>query len=120
VVALAILAAGCGRAPQTPQAGGKPVGHWIEALKEREPRLRKRAAMKLGNIGATDPVVVPALARALKDADAGVRAEAALALERMGRKAEAAAEALRQTRQDPDPAVRESAERALRKVEGGR
>src|SRR5947209_3459409 len=80
---LAAALAGCGQEPP-PSAHGKSVGEWVRALQDPDARLRQRAARTLGNAGAADPAVVPALAGALRDRDAGVRAEAALALMKIG------------------------------------
>jgi HEAT repeat protein len=118
-VCLTVLAGGCGKSPP-PLAGGKPVSHWVAALQDREPKMRKKAATKLGNVGAADPAAVPALVGALKDPDAGVRAEAALALLRIGRHAAGGVEALRQAQQDRSPVVREYATLALQRIEGGK
>jgi HEAT repeat protein len=113
----ALLLGGCGK-QEPPTAGGKSVGHWVEALKDPDPRKRQRAAKKLGNVGAADPAAVPALAAALKDRDPKVRAEAALALLRVGPDAREAVPALKEAARDRDPAVRSCAARALEKVQG--
>src|SRR5438046_8548903 len=75
VVLLAVASSGCSR-PQPTLAGGKPVSHWVEALQSPDAKLRKEAAFKLGNVGATDPTAFPALVGALKGRDAAVRCEA--------------------------------------------
>jgi HEAT repeat protein len=115
----AALIAGCGsQEPLT--AGGKPVSHWVEALKSPDAKLRKTAVKKLANVGAADPAAVPALAGALKDRDAGVRAEAALGLLRIGPAAQEAVPALQEAaRKDASPTVRAHAGKALEKVQGG-
>ncbi len=114
----ALLLGGCGKTePLT--AGGKPVSHWIEALKSPDVKVRKRAVQKLANVGATDAAAVPALAGALKDRDAGVRAEAALALLRIGQDAREAVPALKEATRDRDATVRSYATKALEKVQGG-
>jgi HEAT repeat protein len=118
-VGLAVLCGGCGESrPVT--AGGKPVDHWLQALRDPDPRARKKAAVKLGNVGSADPAVVPALAEALKDADAGVQAEAALALSRIGPAAHEAVPALTDVAQrGKDARVRACAAVALEKIQGG-
>jgi HEAT repeat protein len=94
-------------------AGGK----WAEALRAPDVALRKKAAFTLGNIGPTDPAVLPALMGALKDADAGVRREVILALVKCGPAAREAVPALEQMRQnDRDAQVRDYAGRALEKL----
>ncbi len=107
---------GCGKA-DPPTAGGKPVGYWVEALKDRDAKLRKKAVRKLANAGAADAAVVPALAGALKDRDPGVRAEAALGLLRLGPAAREAVPALRAATKDRDRTVRSHAAKALEKVQ---
>jgi HEAT repeat protein len=119
VLVLAVMATGCGK-PRPLTAGGKPVSHWLQALRDPDVRVRKKAAVKLGNVGATDPAAVPALAGALKDRDARVRAEAALALLRIGPAAREAIPALAAAQDDPDPTVRAFAGKALAKVQTGR
>jgi HEAT repeat protein len=113
------LLAGCGSQEQM-TAGGKPVAHWLEALKSPDVKLRKMAVKKLANVGAADPAAVPALAGALKDRDPGVRAEAALGLLRIGPAAKEAAPALQEAaRKDTNPTVRAHAGKALEKIQGG-
>jgi HEAT repeat protein len=99
-------------------AGGKPVEHWLDALRDADAKVRKKAATKLGNIGATDAAVVPALTAALRDRDAAVRAEAALALLRIGHAAQEAVPALTDAAQkDRDGSVRVAAAQALSKIQ---
>ena len=116
---LVLSAEGCGQAPRV-TAGGKPVSHWVQALQDPAAGVRKKAAQKLGNVGATDPVVVPALAGALKDRDAAVRAEAALALLRIGPAAREAAPSLTELQKDRDARVRAYAVQALAKLQGAK
>jgi HEAT repeat protein len=102
--------------------GGRPTMaglKWAQALRDPDAGLRKKAAFKLGNIGPTDPAVLPALLGALKDPDAGVRREAILALLKCGPGAREAIPALADLeRRDPDPQVRAYAARALPKLRG--
>jgi HEAT repeat protein len=115
----ALLLGGCGN-QESLTAGGKPVAHWLEALKSPDAKARKRAVQKLANVGTADPAAVPALAGALKDRDAGVRAEAALGLLRIGPDAKGAAAALQEAaRKDKSATVRSHAGKALAKVQGG-
>jgi HEAT repeat protein len=116
LLGLAVLLAGCKKAPQT-AVGGKSVQHWVEALQAPDARLRKKAATKLGNVGKADPAVVPALIGALEDPEAEVRVEVILALVKLGPAARVAAPRLAElARDDPDEAVRACAGRALEKV----
>jgi len=112
-----LLYCGCG-SPAPTLAHGKPVGDWVQALQDPNVRVRKKAAAVLGNVGAVDPAVVPALAGALKDRDAGVRGEAAQALLKIGPNAREAEAALAEAQQDCDPKVRAFAVQALRRARG--
>jgi HEAT repeat protein len=118
-VLIAILLAclgGCGRAQPT-MAGGK----WAGALRDPDARVRRKAAFTLGNIGPSDPAVLPALTGALEDADAGVRREAILALFKYGPGAAQAAGALAEARdRDASSQVRACAARALEKLGSGK
>jgi HEAT repeat protein len=114
---LILLLSGCGRPPT--QAGGKPVSHWVEALRSPDAKLRKEAAFKLGNVGDTDPTALPAVIEALKDRDAAVRREAILALLKFGPAAQEAVPTLTELRErDRDPKVRSYAAKALEKLQG--
>jgi HEAT repeat protein len=113
-----VAVAGCGQVAPT-QVGGKPVSHWVQALQDRDPRVRKKAVDKLGNVGTADPAVVPALIAAVKDRDAGVRAEAVLRLLQLGPAARDAVPALTEAQKDRDPTVRAHAARALQRIQGG-
>src|ERR1051326_8900528 len=76
-----------------------------------------KAAFTLGNIGSSDPSVVPALLEALKDSDASVRREAILALVKCGNDASEAIPILTQMREhDPDQDVRQHATKALKRL----
>ena len=66
----------------------------LALLKDRDPRLRARAADELGALGSVSPAVVPALTRALKDRRRRVRASAALALGNLGAAADPSVPAL--------------------------
>jgi HEAT repeat protein len=117
---VASLACGCGQR-QAPLAGGKPVAYWLAAIKDPDGGLRKKAVLKLGNVGATDPAVVPALLEALKDRKPAVRRETIVALMKCGPEAQQADGALSAMKeQDPDPGVRTYAARALEKLRGSR
>src|SRR5205807_393904 len=97
--------------------GGKPVEHWVNALNDPDPRLRKTAAMKLGNIGQADPAVLPALEAALQDRDSSVRAEVILGLVKFRADAKSAIPKLTELRlRDPDAKVRDYAAKAIEKI----
>jgi HEAT repeat protein len=112
---LVVLTVGCHKEGPT-LAHGKPVGEWVAALHDPDARARKKAAGVLGNVGAIDPAVVPALAGAVRDGDATVRAEAVLALAKIGPAARDAEAALTAAQKDPNPTVRQYANKALERV----
>src|SRR5262245_38851068 len=56
----AAIACGCSKSVPT-QAGGKPVAYWIQELKNPDAKARRHAVAKLGNVGETDPAVLPGL-----------------------------------------------------------
>lgn len=120
LLALALIGlCGCGR-PVATLAGGKPVGYWLDALHGPDARLRKTAVSKLGNVGPTDPAVVPALTAALKDRDAAVRREAITALMKCGADAREAIPVLTDLQQhDRDAQVRRYAAKALEAIGRG-
>lgn len=109
---------GCGK-PQPTLSGGKPVSHWVELLRTSpDAKVRKEAAFKLGNVGPTDPAVLPALRGAIKDGDAVVRCEVVLALVKFGPAAQEVVPALIELRdRDRDPKVRSYAAKAVDKMQ---
>jgi HEAT repeat protein len=117
VLAVCIGLAGCARAPAT-LVHGKPVAHWVEAARDHDPKVRKKAVDALGNVAATDSGALSALVAAVRDRDAKVRAEAILALLKNGPAAREAVPALEQARQDRDSTVRAYAAKALDKIQG--
>jgi HEAT repeat protein len=111
-----ILLNGCNKGPIL--AGGKPVAHWVQALNDPDAKVRKAAAIKLGNVGPADATAFPALHNALHDGDADVRCEMILALVKFGRKAKEASASLDELRlHDPDAKVRDYAAKALAKFD---
>jgi HEAT repeat protein len=113
---LALSAVGCSEARPT-MAGGKPVNHWAAAIRDPDPKVRREAAAKLGNVGGADPLALPALVAALKDPDAAVRRAVIVALAKHGPAAREAVPALEELRQrDRDSQVRQYAGRALEKL----
>lgn len=120
VVAALILAlnAGCGPAPPT-LAGGKPVAHWLTVLHSPDPKERREAADKLGNVGPADAAACPALVEALRDPDAQVRGKAILGLTKCGAAAKSALPTLQDLQEhDPDAGVRDYAGKAIAKIQG--
>jgi HEAT repeat protein len=112
----AVWLLGCGKGQ--PDLG-KPVGRWVQALSDRDAKVRKNAILKLGNVGPGDAAVLPALQGALKDRDAGVRREAILALMKCGPDAREAIPALTEVQQhDRDAQVRGYAAKALDRLRG--
>ena len=110
-----ILASLYGCACEQPKMAG---AKWAAALHDRDAKVRKKAAFTLGNIGPSDPAVLPALIEALRDADAEVRYEAILAVLKYGPGAEQAAPALTELQKhDRDLKIRDAAARALKKIE---
>lgn len=117
VAVACLLACGCGGSTVPTMAGGKPVGHWVDELKSPDPKHRKEAVEKLGNVGPADPAAFPAVCGALKDPDPRVRREAILAVVKFGPSAGQAAPSLTElSRADPDKGVREYATRALDRI----
>ena len=111
--------AGCGGSAPT-VVHGKPVAHWVAALHDPSPKLRRRAALALGNAGTADPAAVPALAEAVRDHDPAVRRAAVLCLLRIGPGARAAVPALEEAaHKDRDTRVRADAARALKTIQAG-
>jgi HEAT repeat protein len=109
------LVGGCGE--QRPvMSHGKPVGHWVEALRDPNAKVRKQAVTALGHVGTADPAALPAVIEAVNDRDARVRAEAVLRLLNLGPAARDAIPALEQACRDRDPTVRAYAARALERV----
>jgi HEAT repeat protein len=114
IITLLLALGGCRQAPPA-MAGGK----WAEALHSPDVRVRRKAAFTLGNIGPSDPAVLPALMGALADPDAAVRREAILALLKYGPGAQEAVPTLVEMRQhDRDAQVRADAARALQRLRG--
>jgi HEAT repeat protein len=111
-----LILSGCSQSGPT-LAHGQPVEHWVRALRDPDAKVRKRAADVLGNVGAADATVVPALATALKDQDRVVREATVLALLKMGSAAKDAAPALVEASKDSDARVRSYAAKALEKIQ---
>ncbi len=118
MTAFALLACSCARTEPT-LAGGRPVKHWVQELKNPNTKARRHAVEKLGNVGSNDPAVLPALRAALDDGNAQVRATAILALMKCGPAAKDAAPTLAEMqKKDRNAQVREYASKALEKLRG--
>jgi HEAT repeat protein len=117
VALLAGLTLGCCRDNGPLLSHGRPVGYWVEALKDRDPLKRKHAVTALGHAAAADPDALPAVVEALKDRDARVRAEAAVALLNLGPAARDARPALETAAGDKDATVRSYARKALERIQ---
>jgi HEAT repeat protein len=111
-VGLVLSLAGCGRGPTL--VAGKPVAHWLAALGDPDAKVRRKAALKLGNFGPARREVLPALLGALRDRDASVRCEVIRALVKFGTEARPAVPALEEIHQhDGSASVRACAAAAL-------
>jgi len=108
--------AACQRQPELVTAHGRPVSQWLVAIKDRDPKVRKRAIAALQSVGRIDPAAIPALTEALKDKDAKVRDAAVIALLNIGPEAQDIAEALRGAANDKDAQVRAHVAAALARV----
>ncbi len=118
VVALLLLsAAGCGGEPRGPiLAGGREVKSWVADIRDPQPKVRRLAVLKLGNVGDTDPSAVEALTEALKDKDALVRRDAILAVAKLTKPSDAIVQELKaMSNGDRDATVRDHAGKALKR-----
>jgi HEAT repeat protein len=115
----AVLLAGCKKSQPT-MVGDHLPSHWVAQLRDGDATNRKRAAQHLGNAGAVDATIVPALAEAVKDQDPLVRREAAVALMKIGPAAKSARGAVSEAMNDGDAGVREAASKALERIDGGK
>jgi HEAT repeat protein len=118
LLTVAVIAlGGCSHRAGPALSGGKPRAYWIKNVTSPDKKLRREAVEKLGNLGAADSEVLPALIGALHDSDALIRADAVLALAKLGPEAKRAVpdlEALAQ--RDPDVKVRDNAAKLLEKL----
>jgi len=85
----------------------------VEALRDRDPTLRRNAAFALGKIRAKPALVVPALAGLLSDRNEEVRMYAAIALKKFGSQAVSAVPDLIAALTDRNWQVRDRAALAL-------
>ncbi len=104
---------------ETAKAQVPDVQQQVALLGSSDPKLRRKAAKRLGRYRKQAAVVVPALTRALYDTKWQVRMEAARALRSYGPKAKLAVPALIQCLSDSHWAVRSFAADALVKIGPG-
>jgi hypothetical protein len=120
LVALALinLALGCGQEPTGPVlAGGRELQSWITDLDHRSPKVRRVAVLKLGNVGDSDPLVPPALARSLNDPDPLVRRDAIMGISKLTNPDQSIRDQLeKMSKLDHDPTVREHAGHAFNRL----
>jgi HEAT repeat protein len=120
ILSVALLAvAGCAARDETPMlAGGREVQSWLTALHDPDPKVRRQALLKLGNVGDADPDVEQGLAGALRDVDAQVRRDAVFAVVKLQQPGEEIIGQLAaMSREDNEPDIRDVALRALAKLE---
>ncbi len=87
---------------------------WVAELHDVQPRVRRQAVLKLGNVGDADPTVEAALAEALRDTDVIVRRDAIRAVAKLAKASETIIEQLAtMSRNDPDTLAKDYAKRAL-------
>jgi HEAT repeat protein len=118
IATIAILAtSGCGHKAGPALSGGKPPNYWVKNISSPDKKIRREAVAKLGNLGAADPDVLPALTTALHDADSQIRGDAVLAIAKLGRDAKPAIPDLEAiSKRDLDATVRDYATRTLEKL----
>ncbi len=106
---------GCQGEPRGPlRAGGREVSAWVAEIHAKDPKMRRLAVLKLGNVGDADPAAAPAIAEALRDADAQVRHDAILAAFKLTKPSSTIlAELESMSRNDKDARVKDAAGRAL-------
>lgn len=116
MVLVMVAAGGCAR-EGPPSAGGKPIDFWIKAVDSPDAAIRRKAALKLGNVGPMHEGALPALLKALKDTDPQVRREAILAVAKFREAGEDAVPALQRIRDhDEDGHLQELAGLAMKRI----
>src|SRR5262245_52925217 len=88
---------------------GQSTSAWLKALKNADAKVRRQAALALGQIGPESKAVIAGLDKALKDTHELVRRQAAESLGRMGGKARTAVPALARLLNDERDFVRQQA-----------
>jgi hypothetical protein len=110
-----VTISGCSRDERGPiLAGGREVKSWVAELVDPNPQVRRRAVLKLGNVGNADPGVAEGLALALRDTDTIVRRDAVRAVAKLTPPSAAIIAELRTMKEtDGDSLVRDYAQRAI-------
>jgi HEAT repeat protein len=114
VIAL-LTVSGCNREQRGPiLAGGREVKSWIADLRDPSPQVRRKAVLKLGNVGDSDPAAAVGLAEALHDSDPTVRRNAVSAVAKLRKPNEEIMASLRvMVDRESDARVRDYAKRAI-------
>jgi hypothetical protein len=95
-------------------AGGREVRSWIADLHNPQPKVRRQAVLKLGNVGDSDSAVADALAEALRDSDPLVRRDAVMAVAKLLKPGDAVIAQLKvMEKSDRDSLTRDFAKRAI-------
>lgn len=89
-----------------PVYDSKTISEWVALLKDKEDKVRLKAAFSLRQLGPEAKAAVPTLIGILKDKNVDVRREAAFALQRIGSAVKPAIPALIDALQDSDAYVR--------------
>jgi vesicle coat complex subunit len=117
-IVIGLAGCGCAREERGPVlAGGREVKSWVAEVHHPDPRVRRQAVLKLGNVGDADPAAAEALAAALNDTDALVRRDAVMAVVKLSSPGPLITMQLKSmSASDRDPKVRDVAKRALVKL----
>ena len=99
-----------------PLYNGKTLSEWVVLTKDKDEKVRARAAYALQCIGLDDRSAIPAIAELLKDKSDGVRYSAACALGLLGSRAESAVPLIIPLLKDKDEKVRRDAAYALANI----
>ncbi len=115
LVGLPFYSPGCNSEERGPVlAGGREIKSWITEIHDANPKVRRQAVLKLGNVGDAEPAVADVLAEALHDSDSIVRRDAVLAVAKLKRPGEAIKAQLESmSKDDKDAKVREVAQKAV-------
>lgn len=123
ILSMMILAvAGCKSHDEAPiLAGGREVESWLTALQDPDPKVRRQAVLKLGNVGDADPDVEQGLSGALSDRDPQVRRDAVFAVVKLQQPGDEIVSQLEtMSRDDNEPGIRDVATRALARLNRSR
>lgn len=89
---------------------------WIAQLKDKDPEVRRSAALWLNEMAPKRTPVLEAFIPALEDEDVGVRRQAAFAIAKFSRDAKPAVPRLIEALSDDDPFVRANAADSLGRI----